>query len=77
MPTLFLVVSPRVLSWVHFFILIGDINSGISSSSIMRFADDTRLYHGISNVDASTILQHYIFCMFLFESMRELILKNI
>ena len=58
-------------------ILIGDINSGISSSSIMRFADDTRLYHGISNVDASTILQHYIFGMFLFESMRELILKNI
>ena len=35
----------------------GDINSGISSSSIVSYADDTRLYHGISNVETS-FLQH-------------------
>ena len=28
-----------------------DINSGITSSSMVSFADDTRLYYGISNVD--------------------------
>ena len=41
-----------------FLILMGDINSGISSSSIARFADNTRLYHGISNVDDCSFLQH-------------------
>ena len=35
-----------------------DINSGISSSSIVSFADDTGLYHGISNVDNCSFLQH-------------------
>ena len=39
-------------------ILMGDINSGISSSSIVSFADDKRLYHGISNVDDCSFLQH-------------------
>ena len=39
-------------------LLMGDINSGISSSSIVSFADDTRLYHGISNVDDCSFLQH-------------------
>ena len=28
-----------------------DINSGINYSSMVSFADDTRLYYGISNVD--------------------------
>ena len=37
---------------------MGDINSGISSSSIVSFADDTRLYHGISNVYDCSFLQH-------------------
>ena len=37
---------------------MGDINSGISSSSIVSFADDTRLYDGISNVDDCSLLQH-------------------
>ena len=37
---------------------MGDINSGISSSSIVSFADDTRLYHGISNVDDCFFLQN-------------------
>ena len=37
---------------------MGDINRGISSSSIVSFADDTRLYHGISSVDDCTILQN-------------------
>ena len=37
---------------------MGDINSGISSSSIVSFAADTRLYHGISNVDDCFFLQH-------------------
>ena len=30
----------------------------ISSSSIVSFADDTRLYHGISNVDDCSFLQN-------------------
>ena len=37
---------------------MGDINRGISSSSIVSFADDTILYHGISNVDDCSFLQH-------------------
>ena len=41
-----------------FLILMEDINSGISSSNIVSFADDTRLYHGISNVDDCSFLQH-------------------
>ena len=36
---------------------MGDINRGIPSSSIVSFADDTKLYHGISSVDDCTILQ--------------------
>ena len=41
-----------------FLILIGVINSGISASSIVSFADDTRLYYGISNVDDCSFLQN-------------------
>ena len=37
-----------------------DINSGINSSSMVSFADDTRLYYGISNVDDCAILQNYL-----------------
>ena len=33
-----------------------DINSGITSSSMVSFADDTRLYYGISNVDCTILL---------------------
>ena len=33
-----------------FIILMRAINSGITSSSMVSFADDTRLYYGISNV---------------------------
>ena len=35
-----------------------DINSGITSSSMVSFADDTRLYYGISNVDDCAIMQN-------------------
>ena len=57
---LYLVVSHRVLFWAHFFfiILMVYINRGISSSSIVSFAHDTRLYHGVSSVDDCTILQN-------------------
>ena len=37
---------------------MGEINRGIFSSRIVSFADDARLYHGISNVDDCTILQN-------------------
>ena len=40
-----------VLGPLLFIILMCDINSGITSSSMVSFADDTRLYYGISNVD--------------------------
>ena len=49
-----------VLGPLPFIILMGDVNCGISSSSIMSFADDTRLYHGISNVDDCSFLQNYL-----------------
>ena len=39
-------------------ILMCDINSGITSSSMASLADDTRLYYGISNVDDCAILQN-------------------
>ena len=32
--------------------------SGIASSSMVSFADDTRLYYGISNIDHCAILQN-------------------
>ena len=35
-----------------------DINSGITSSSMVSFADDTRVYNGISNVYDCAILQN-------------------
>ena len=41
-----------------FIILICGINSGITSSCMVSFADDTRLYYGISNVDDCAILQN-------------------
>ena len=47
-----------VLGPLLFIILMGDINCSISSSSIVGFADDTRLYHGISNVDDYSFLQN-------------------
>ena len=56
-PVLSGVPQGTVLGPLRFLILMGD-NSGISSSSIVSFADDTRLYHGISNVDDCSFLQH-------------------
>ena len=49
-----------VLGPLLFLILMGVINSGISSSSIVSVADDTTLYHhhGISYVDDCSFLQH-------------------
>ena len=47
-----------VLGPLLFIILMGDINCGISSSSIVRFSDDKGLYHGISYVDDCTVLQN-------------------
>ena len=44
-PVLSGVPQGTVLSPLVFIILMGDINRGISSSSIGSFADDTRLYH--------------------------------
>ena len=47
-----------VLGPLLFIILMCDINSGIASSCMVSFADDTRLYYGISNVDDCAILQN-------------------
>ena len=49
-----------VLGPLIFIILMCDINSGITSSSMVSFADDTILYYGISNVDDCAILQNYL-----------------
>ena len=57
-PVLSGVPQDTVLGLLLFIILMGDINCGISSSSIVRFADDTILYHGISNVDDCSFLQN-------------------
>ena len=57
-PVLSSVPQGTVLGPLLFLILMWDINSGISSSSIVSFADDTRLYHGISNVDDCSFLQN-------------------
>ena len=48
----------KVLGPLLFIILMCDINSGITSSSIVSFADDTRLYYGISSVNDYAILQN-------------------
>ena len=47
-----------VLGPLIFIILMCDINSGITTSSMVSFADDTRLYYGISNVDDCAIFQN-------------------
>ena len=57
-PVLSGVPQGTVLGPLLFLILMGDINSRISSSSIVSFADDARLYHSISNVDDCSFLQH-------------------
>ena len=49
-PVLSGVPEGTVLGPFLFIILMWDINSGISSSCIVSFADDTRLYYGMSNV---------------------------
>ena len=41
-----------------FITIMCDINSGITSSNMVSFADNTRLYYGISNVDDCAILQN-------------------
>ena len=46
-----------VLGALLFIILMCDINNGITSSSMVSFTDDTRVYYGISNVDDCAILQ--------------------
>ena len=45
------VPQDTLLGTLIFIILMCAINSGITSSSMVSFADDTRLYYGISNVD--------------------------
>ena len=57
-PVLSGVPQGTVLGPLLFTILMGHINRGISSSSIVSVADDTRLYHGISSDDDCTILQN-------------------
>ena len=52
------VPQDTVLDTHLFIILMCDINSGITSSSMISFADDTRLYYGISSVDDCAILQN-------------------
>ena len=47
-----------VLGPLLFIILMCDINSGITASSMVSSADDTRLYYGISNIDDCAILQN-------------------
>ena len=47
-----------VLGALLFIILMCDITSGIISSSMVSFADDTRLYYGICNIDDYAILQN-------------------
>ena len=56
-PVLSCVPQGTVLGPLLFIIIMGDINRGVSSSSIVSFADDTRLYHGSSSADDCTILQ--------------------
>ena len=53
-PVLSGVRQGTVLGPLPFLILMGRI----SSSCIVSFADDTRLYHGISNVNDCSFLQH-------------------
>ena len=59
-PVITSVPQGTVLGPLLFIILMCDINSGITSSSMVSFADDTRLYSGISNVDNCAILQNYL-----------------
>ena len=57
-PAISSVPQGTVLGPLLFIILMCDINSGITASSMVSFADDTRLYYCISNVDDCAILQN-------------------
>ena len=48
-----------VLGPLLFIILMCDINSGITSSSMVSFADETRLYYGISSSSSSSCSLDY------------------
>ena len=65
-----------VLGPLLFIILMGNINCSISSSSIVSFADDTRLYHGVSNVDDCTILQNHLNSVYDWASCNLSLAKN-
>ena len=57
-PVISVVPQGTVLGTLLFIILMCDINSGITSSNVVSFADDMRLYYGSSNVDDCAILQN-------------------
>ena len=46
-----------VLGPLLFLILMSDVDEGISNSKIISFADDTRLYNSVSEVEDSDLLQ--------------------
>ncbi len=57
-PVLSGVPQGTVLGPLLFLLMIGDINQFVKSSRLVSFADDTRLYSRISNVDDCDSLQH-------------------
>ena len=52
------VPQSTVLGPLLFIIRMCDINSGITSANMVSFADDTRVYYDICNVDDGAILQN-------------------
>ena len=62
------VPQSTVLGPLLFIILMCDINSGITSSSMVNFADDTRLYYGIFNIDDCAILQNDLNSVYEYDS---------
>ena len=75
-PVLSGVPQGTVLGPLLFIILMCDINHGLSCSSIVSFADDTRLYHGISSFDDCTILQNDLNSVYDWASCNKIICLN-
>ena len=52
-----------------------DINCDISSSGILSIPDDTRLYHGISNVDYCSFLQNDLNSVYYWASCNNMVFE--
>ena len=65
-----------VLGPLLFIIMVSDINQDILSSKIISFADDTRVYTNITQIENSDILQTHLNYIYLWDINNNMLLEN-